>query len=325
VCLNRAQQAATTWSDADQQSAIERLEGNIHQVTQVKHKLFDKLFQHRKPQLLQEVVTKAISPRCTFTKKLAQMKTAGEEEVYGAANMTADKRVEFLVRLSDAETEATSWSIADMDRIGNQLERVIYGITSKAQLRFKKDLSIRLIEFEAWWKAICVQELRKTIQQHVIQFGYPKMHLVSHIPESLRRMGSGNNFTTDISAKLLIANVKEAYRSRNKVNYIRQTLKQNEWCTSLDCMEETLSDLAHQGWYDIDSSKDFNLLSAPDKRRNTRRAHLLTLSALSGTAIFPPSITTGTSFERNPYSPCVQRYQINLTQRCIKRFQNSQL
>jgi hypothetical protein len=42
-------------------------------------------------------------------------------------------------------------------------------------------------------------------------------------------------------------------------------------------MEETLSYLALQGWYDIDSAKVFNLLSAADKRRNTRRAHLLRL------------------------------------------------
>jgi len=42
-------------------------------------------------------------------------------------------------------------------------------------------------------------------------------------------------------------------------------------------MEETLLYLALQGWYNIDSAKDFNLLSAADKRRNTCRAHLLRL------------------------------------------------
>jgi len=45
VGLNRARQAATTWSDADRQKAIERLEREIHQVTPAKRKLFDKLFQ----------------------------------------------------------------------------------------------------------------------------------------------------------------------------------------------------------------------------------------------------------------------------------------
>ena len=42
-----------------------------------------------------------------------------------------------------------------------------------------------------------------------------------------------------------------------------------------DYMEETLSHLALQGWYDIDWAKVFNLLYATDKQRNTRRAHLL--------------------------------------------------
>jgi hypothetical protein len=77
-------------------------------------------------------------------------------------------------------------------------------------------------------------------------------------------MGSSENFTTDISERLHIANMKEAYRSANKVNYIRQMLKHNDRCTGLDYMEETLSHLALQGWYDIDWAKVFNLLSATD-------------------------------------------------------------
>jgi len=100
------------------------------------------------------------------------------------------------------------------------------------------------------------------------------MHLVSHISKSIQRMGSGDNFTTNISELLHIGNVKEAYRSTNKVNYIQQMLKHNNWCTSLDYMDETLSYLALQGWYYIDSTKVCNLLSAADQRRNTCRAHL---------------------------------------------------
>jgi len=108
VRLNRAKQAATIWSDADRQRAIERLEREIHQVTPAKHKLFDKLFQHHERQPLQEVGTKAPGPRSIFAKKLAEMKTAAEEEAYGAVNMTADKRLQFQVCLSDAEIEATT-------------------------------------------------------------------------------------------------------------------------------------------------------------------------------------------------------------------------
>jgi environmental stress-induced protein Ves len=89
-------------------------------------------------------------------------------------NITADKGEEFEVRLSDAETEATTWSMADTDRIVSQLERKIDGITLNEQMRFKKEFSIRMIEFEACWQAIGVQELRKTIKQHVIHFGNPR-------------------------------------------------------------------------------------------------------------------------------------------------------
>ena len=118
-------------------------------------------------------------------------------------------------------------------------------------MRLKKEFSIRLIEFEAWWQEIGVQELRKTIEQSVIHFGYPIMHVVSHVLELIRRMGSGYNFTTDISERLHIGNVTEAYRSTNKVNYILQMIKHNDRSTGLDFLEETLAYLALQGWYDV--------------------------------------------------------------------------
>jgi hypothetical protein len=153
--------------------------------------------------------------------------------------------------------------------VTNQLEREIHVITTNEQMRFKKESSICLIEFEAWCEAIGIQALRKTIEQRLIHFEYPKMDLVGHICESIRRMGSGDNFTSDISEQLHIANVKEAYRSSNKVDYIRQTPLHNDRCTGLDHIEETLSYLALQGWYDIDSEKDFNLLTATHQRRST--------------------------------------------------------
>jgi len=98
-----------------------------------------------------------------------------------------------------------------MERVTTQLQRDIYGITSNEQKRFKTEFSVRLIKFEAWWEIIGVQELRKSIEQRVIHFGYAKMHLVSHISDSIWSMGSGDNFTTDISERLHISNVKEAY------------------------------------------------------------------------------------------------------------------
>jgi len=216
------------------------------------------------------------------------MKTAVEDEAYWAANMTADKRLPFQVRLSDAESEATTWSLADPERVTNQLEREIYGITSNEQKRFKTEISICLIEFEAWWETIRIQALRRTTEQHVIHFGYPKMHLGSHISDSIRQMHAGDNFTTDISKRLRIANMKETYRTNNKVNYIRQMLKHNDRCTSLDYMEETLSHLALDDWYNIDFAKVFNLLAATDKWRSTCTAHLLRLKTFQDEPIIRP-------------------------------------
>jgi len=275
VRLKRARQAAPKWSEADRERAIKRLEREIHQMTPVKCKVFDILFQHRGRQLLQGVGTKTISPRRTFTRKLAQIKTAAEEQVYGVVNMTPNKNVEFQVHLSDGKTEATTWSIADTDRIWSPLEREINGITLNEQMRFRNELSIRLIKVEARWQVICIQELQKTIEQRVIQFGYPKMYLVSYLSESIWQIGSGDNFTTDISEWLHISNIKVAYRSTNKANDIKQMLKHIDRSASLDYMEETLWYLALQGWYDIDSAKDFNLLSASNQWRNTHRAHVL--------------------------------------------------
>ena len=45
VRLNPARHAATTWSDADHQKAIEHLECELYQVTPAWRKLFSKLFE----------------------------------------------------------------------------------------------------------------------------------------------------------------------------------------------------------------------------------------------------------------------------------------
>jgi hypothetical protein len=86
-------------------------------------------------------------PGAHLRKKLTQIKTAAEKEVYGVVIMTTDKREQFQVCPSDPETEATTWSITDTDRIVCQLEREIYGITSNEQMLFKNEFSIRLIQF----------------------------------------------------------------------------------------------------------------------------------------------------------------------------------
>jgi hypothetical protein len=40
--------------------------------------------------------------------------------------------------------------LADSERMTNQFEKQIDGITSNEQMRFKKEVSLSLIKFEAW-------------------------------------------------------------------------------------------------------------------------------------------------------------------------------
>jgi len=101
------------------------------------------------------------------------------------------------------------------------------------------------------------------------------MRLVSHILESIRRMGSDNNSTTDISEWLHIGHVHEAYGSIDNVNYIQLMFKHDDRSTSLDNMKVALSYLALQGLYDSDSARIFNLLFTADKWQNTCRTYLL--------------------------------------------------
>jgi len=192
-------------------------------------------------QLLMYPLPISIRPFGTFAQKLAPINTATEGEVWYVANMTDNKCVECQVRLSDAETEATTWLTAETDGIVIQLERETYGIPSNQQIWFEKKFYIHLHECEAWWQAIGVQVLRRTIKQCVMHFGYPKIYLVSHISESIQQMGSCDNITTNISVWLHISNVNEGYQSTNRVTYIQQMLKHNDWCTGLDYMEETVS------------------------------------------------------------------------------------
>jgi len=261
---NRAQQVATTWSDADHPKAIKRLENEIYRVAPVKHKHFDKSSQHHEQQLFHEVGTKAPGARSIFAKSLALIKVAAEDGAYGAGNMINDSPLRFRICLSDAEREAKTWSLADTDRITNQLEREIYGITTNEQMHFKKEFSIRLIEFEAWWVTIAIQELQKTVELCIVHFGHSKRRLLSPISDSIWQMGSGANFCTNISEQVDVANMREVYRFSNKVTSIWQMLKHNDWCTGFDYMEKTLWYLALQGWYDIDFAKVLNLLSTTD-------------------------------------------------------------
>jgi len=53
------------------------------------------------------------------------MKTTTDDEANGVPNMTAEKRLQFQIRLSYAKTEVTTWSLADTEHVTIQLEREI--------------------------------------------------------------------------------------------------------------------------------------------------------------------------------------------------------
>lgn len=71
----------------------------------------------------------------------------------------------------------------------------------------------------------------------------------------------GDNFTTDISKQLDIANVKVQHYSSTKVKYMGQMLKHSDRYISLNYMERILSCLALQGWNENNLAKVLNCLS----------------------------------------------------------------
>jgi len=115
------------------------------------------------------------------------------------------------------------------------------------------------------------------MKHRVMHPGYQKMHPVSHVSVSIQQISSRDIFTTDIFQWPYIGKVNEAYASTNAVDFDGQMLKHNDQCTGLEYMREILFYLAHQGLYNIDSAKVFNLLSTANTWRNTCRAHHLYL------------------------------------------------
>jgi len=202
------------------------------------------------------------------------MKITAKEDEYSTASMNPDNRPQFLICLSNAGTEATTWSFTDMGYITDLLEREINCITMNEQKRLQKELSIRWIKFETLWDTIGIQPFQKMIKQRAIGLEYRLMPIVRHTSETIRSVKCSENFTNDSSDWLYIAMVNKTYCSTNNINYIPQMLKHNDRCTSRDYIEETLLYLALQGLYDIDSVKAFNQLSTTDIWQSTHRAHL---------------------------------------------------
>jgi len=100
--------------------------------------------------------------------------------------MTTNTLVEFQVGLSGAESEASTWNIADNDRITIPHNRELYGITSNQPMRFRTEFSIHLINLRASWQSISIQELCKSIEQRGIHFRFSNIDSLSHLAESIQ-------------------------------------------------------------------------------------------------------------------------------------------
>ena len=97
---------------------------------------------------------------------------------------------------------------------------------------------------ERGWAQARIDREYEQLRAEVYHFQFPKMHLLSHISESIRWMGSPDNFSTDVSEVLHVEMVKESYRSTNRVNFKEQMLWYNDRYTGLAYMIQTLEYLA---------------------------------------------------------------------------------
>ena len=109
------------------------------------------------------------------------------------------------------------------------------------------------------------------LETAIYHFQFPKMQMLSHSSNSIRRMGSPDNFSTDVSEHLHIENVKEAYCASNRVQCEEQMLWYNDRHTGIAYMVQTLEHLALSGMYDQDTARVLRM-----QRRNDKigRAHV---------------------------------------------------
>jgi len=83
------------------------------------------------------------------------------------------------------------------------------------------------------------------------------------------------SLTDDLSEWLHFGNENKIYQSSNNVSYIRLLLKHHDQFTYLGQMQETVSYLGLQDWYNMQSAIIFNIPSATDIVQNSPRvSHL---------------------------------------------------
>jgi len=86
------------------------------------------------------------------------------------------------------------------------------------------------------WSREWMKAEKEKLETAIYHFQFPKMHILGHVSNSIRQMGSPDNFSTPISELLHIENVKEAYRASNPVLYEEQMLWYNDRHTGIAYM-----------------------------------------------------------------------------------------
>ena len=124
---------------------------------------------------------------------------------------------------------------------------------------------------ECGWSQARIDREYERLRVEVYHFQFPEMHLLCHISERIRRMGSPNNDLTDVSEVLHMELAKEAYRSTNRVNFEEQMFWYNDRFTGLVYMIQTLEYLAVRRSFNSDTAHTLQLRSRVERLRSTRR------------------------------------------------------
>jgi hypothetical protein len=271
--LDTERQRTAVWDLQQKAQVVVQLEEELFGATGASRVVFHRLFNASKERLGSQLGPRSgRGPRSKFAKDLEHERWLIRAIAYGSLRVTDGARQEFEERLLQAEHAALEQSAKDLDEFSRRLELEVYGVDNACQRRFQQAMTVQRLKYDEEWEARKGPSLRKQLETEHFHFGLPKMHLLSHYREFIVQMGSPDNYTTDISERLHITNVKNPYRGSNRVDFLRQILLHNDRHTSIAYMEQTLKWLAMKGWHDADSAAVLNLMSPQDKRQMTRRA-----------------------------------------------------
>jgi len=119
------------------------------------------------------------------------------------------------------------------------------------------------------WSRARMQAVKEKLWTAIYHFHFPKMHMLGYVSNTIRQMGSPDNFSTDISELLHIENVKEAYCASNRVQYEKQILWDNDRDTGIAYMVQTLEYLALSGIYDLDTARVLGMQTRNERLLST--------------------------------------------------------